>query len=221
MIMGYDNRFERFTTDLSAYDSSIQAILITIAFEEIRDMFPKSRRIDKDFKAIVKTFINTPIIMPDGYVYVKNKGVPSGTSFTNIIDSLVNGGVGFSVLSENNIEYNINTQSILGDDSTYSIDPRYCRTEDMADMFGKGYAEYGLVCHPDKCLIGSYYLGRLWDIRRGVSKEPEKPFERLFLPERNRYYQKGTHPENTATATFQCLGNELLGDCIGTYGSKI
>jgi len=90
--------------DWNKFDKTIPAWLIRDAFSilaecfdfskiqshtgEIRDVDPL--RTKKRWNRVVDYFINTPFRMPDGHRFEKHAGVPSGSAWTNIIDSIVN-----------------------------------------------------------------------------------------------------------------------------------
>lgn len=44
----------------------------------------------KAFDNIIEYFIHTPVLLPNGRLVTKHHGVPSGSHFTNLIDSIVN-----------------------------------------------------------------------------------------------------------------------------------
>jgi hypothetical protein len=93
-----------FVGDWSKFDSSIPAWLIRDIFNEMYHWYDFSHVIDSEQKIwpanaeqsirrywkLVNYFINTPIRLPDGSRYRKNYGVPSGSMFTNIIDTFIN-----------------------------------------------------------------------------------------------------------------------------------
>nr|UUV42356.1 MAG: putative RNA dependent RNA polymerase [Hattula partiti-like virus] len=89
--------------DFSAFDQTIPAWLIRIAFDILEECFDihtveevngerktDAITISREWKAIRDYFINTPIRMEDGTRFKKTGGVPSGSCFTNLVDSIVN-----------------------------------------------------------------------------------------------------------------------------------
>lgn len=91
------------SVDYSAFDSSIPAWMIRDSFSIIREKFDFSKmqvgdaivevdveEQENQFRKMVHYFINTPIRNSDGRRFQKDHGVPSGSMFTNIIDTMVN-----------------------------------------------------------------------------------------------------------------------------------
>lgn len=90
--------------DWSKFDKRVPAWLIRDAFEIMLQCFQLNKVLCNDdhkwdvdpektkrrWKKIVNYFINTPFILPSGERYRKEGGVPSGSTFTNIIDTIVN-----------------------------------------------------------------------------------------------------------------------------------
>jgi len=88
--------------DFSKFDTKVPAWLIRVAFDILRqnitwDTFrgePVSKHDRQKWRnvwdAMVWYFINTPILMPDGRMFRKRRGVPSGSWWTQMIDSVVN-----------------------------------------------------------------------------------------------------------------------------------
>ena len=82
------NRYHWVSLDYSSYDATIPSWLIDDAFVMIKKLFPKSSRDVIDW--INHQFVHTTFVDYRGNVRQKHKGVPSGSYFTQIIDSIVN-----------------------------------------------------------------------------------------------------------------------------------
>ena len=79
------------SVDESRFDSNVTTWLINIAFDILKDniIFPDEMS-RHAFSYSLEFFIHTPVIMPDGKMWLKHTGVPSGSFFTSMIDSIVN-----------------------------------------------------------------------------------------------------------------------------------
>lgn len=110
--MGYiDDMFTRMgpraraaMMDWSKFDKQVPAWLIRDAFSIMYESFRTDVVQDSDglywpvnpditnnrWKKVIDYFINTPFRLPNGERYRKKSGVPSGSGFTNIIDSIIN-----------------------------------------------------------------------------------------------------------------------------------
>jgi hypothetical protein len=77
--------------DWSKFDTSVEPWEINLAFDLLARIidFPDDDSEDA-FEFIRILFINRKIAAPDGHIYFKSRGVPSGSYFTMIIDSIVN-----------------------------------------------------------------------------------------------------------------------------------
>jgi len=75
--------------DFASFDSQVLARFISRSFSILRSCFDLSAEEHKIFDFIVDYFIHTPILLYDR-VAVKHRGVPSGSYFTQMIDTMVN-----------------------------------------------------------------------------------------------------------------------------------
>jgi len=123
--------------DISQFDQTVQPWFIRQAFDILKQNIEwatwygkpvspaQQRRWSNVWKTLEWYFINTPMAAPDGVLYRKSLGVPSGSWFTQLVDSIVNFMyvkfaslyLGFKVLS----------LKVLGDDSA-------AKTSTLADV---------------------------------------------------------------------------------------
>jgi hypothetical protein len=148
------SRFNRrdviMTLDFSSFDSTVPAFLIRDAFKILRNLFQLDDREEKYWDFIVDYFINTPIMMY-GTVRQKHRGVPSGSCFTNIIDTLCNMIICYYTASL--FEFSISDDSNwMGDDAyVVIVSHRIGSKISCSSDFQIGSSHFGMVCNPDKC----------------------------------------------------------------------
>jgi hypothetical protein len=87
--------------DFSSFDTGVPPWLIRVAFDIIRQNVdwlnwrgkPTTKRTRQKWRNVwdgmIWYFINTPILMPDGRMFRKHHGVPSGSYWTQLVDSVV------------------------------------------------------------------------------------------------------------------------------------
>jgi hypothetical protein len=106
--------------DWTAFDASVQPYEIELAFNLLQTMivFPttESRLVFEYCKAL---FMKRKLLSPDGSIYMRYSGVPSGSYFTHIVDSIINWIRIQYLLSTNNIRYT--TILTHGDDGFVEI----------------------------------------------------------------------------------------------------
>lgn len=83
-----------FAADLKSFDSSVHEWLIRQAFNTLRTHFPNMNQEDTEiWNKLIDEFINTKFIMPDGAIYQKDGGIPSGSFFTQLIGSIISASI--------------------------------------------------------------------------------------------------------------------------------
>lgn len=200
---------ESVTIDYSSYDQSISNWLIYDAFDIIKSMFrPFSDDEQKVFDTIVNDFINKAFIDINGNILYSNKGVPSGSMFTQIIDSIVN----MLMIKTYLISKGISSYDclIMGDDNV--IFTRY--PLDLHDLSGYLKHNFGIDMNPAKCSQAGWkvkevqFLSRTWR-DEGEWRTPEVLISKLLYPETFRNYDKwGFTPKHIIKAYFDTF---LLG----------
>jgi len=111
------NKLSIVSIDFSAYDASVKPYLIREAFLYIKLLYQKEFHPDID--RICERFISIGIVTPEGIMRGEH-GVPSGSTFTNEIDSIVQYLIAMSYPHENLKHF-----QIQGDDGLYACkDPK-------------------------------------------------------------------------------------------------
>jgi hypothetical protein len=139
MLLGKSDEEIVYSVDFTAYDASISPALSHAAFDFIGTYFQPS---DRDLiDLIADRFVNIPIMTPRGEI-IGTHGVPSGSTFTNAVDSLV------QRFAANDFAYDKRYQ-IQGDDGIYII-----KSSDREPL-EKAFDDYGLKINTDKAAVFS------------------------------------------------------------------
>jgi hypothetical protein len=176
--------------DYSKYDSTIPKTLIKEAFRILQTWFTHADVETYGWDTVVKYFITTPIVMPDGHLYTgKNHGVPSGSYFTQMIDSVVNVALMYAIRSRFGFDFKPTSLYVLGDDVIVSV-------RGSVDLTAwKQYVEkFGLIIHDDaKTEVGvTHFLGAYWE--KGKPDVPlEQVLDKSVFPESFRDYGGEPH----------------------------
>lgn len=170
--------------DYSGFDGSLSGLLINSGFSILRGMLDLGPELDRQWKAVVAYFITSPILCPDQRVYYgRRHGVPSGSMFTQMIDTVCNMIIIEYVALRLNAE--IGHYYVVGDDSIVQLftDVTLTQIVDAASELGIRvnptksellYAPTGADIH----FLGHTYANGLPE--RAVSES----FQRLLTPER-------------------------------------
>lgn len=213
-ISSYMTKRYVYTLDYSKYDMTIPRTFILEAFKILSTWFSDEDKELLDWKLMVYNFIYTPIVMPDGNVYYgKNHGVPSGSYFTQLIDSIINVAIIMAISKKFGLHVNADNVFVLGDDSIFTS---YTWLD--TKLLSKWVKErYGIIIHPEKSeLIDTHmcrvfhYLGKYWHL--GVPHRPESEvLSRIISPERRQRLSWKTVEQ--AEASNALLLTRLLAYC--------
>ncbi len=157
--------------DYSKFDSTIPAVLIRKAFKILRSWFRPEDTQGWGWDNIISYFVNTPIVMPDGHIYKgKKHGVPSGSFFTNLADSIVNTMVIFASLKEMGHDLHWRNIFVMGDDSIFPLD---CVID--TEVLAQKLAKYNIKLNIEKTVIGkAHFIGATW-----IYAQPHKKISEL------------------------------------------
>jgi len=146
------NGYYILSIDFSAYDNSIKKNLSDSAFLSI--MYCFQQKYQPYIALISKLFQQVPIVTPDG-IFTGDHGVPSGSTFTNEVDSIVQFGIARECLDIPHHEI----CQIQGDDGVHAcINPEAVKEH---------FRSYGLVVNDEKSYIAkdwAVYLQQLFHV---------------------------------------------------------
>lgn len=171
--------------DFSKFDSTISQTMIRQAFRILGTWFTEEDKEKYGWRTVIEYFIHTPIVMPDGHLYTgKNHGVPSGSYFTQIIDSIVNVAMMYALQYSCGMQFRSESLLVLGDDVIVQL---------KGNVELKRYSDYlasaGLNLHgEEKTVVGEcHFLGATW-----IKGKPHRPVKELvesaIFPESFRNY---------------------------------
>lgn len=178
------------SVDFKGFDTSVSPSLCTTVFEVILSLFQRTLENERDIKIISKNFTSMPIITPFR-LFKGEHGVPSGSTFTNEVDSLVQIGVARSS------DLVLDDCQVQGDDGLYIL-----KEDNKYDALIKHFEDYGLNLSKDKSSISKEYaifLQKLYHphFRKGNGDIPGiystyRALLRLCYPEREPEFAKIT-----------------------------
>lgn len=174
----------RYSLDFSGFDSSIHAEFIDFAFQVLSTHFIFSDEERDAWNKVINYFIHTPIMLPNRQVWVKHHGVPSGSYFTQMIDSIVNYlAVNYAWIKLSGLAVPEDRVLVLGDDSIIG-QSRYVALSTLVHSM----SEMGLKLNADKTGVSRFgdgdphFLGHFW--WKGMPNRPLREIAvRLCFPE--------------------------------------
>lgn len=140
-------------SDWSKFDKTIPPWLIRDAFEILEGLIDfsavhRSAHEKRRFKKLVDYFVETPIRTCKGERFLVTGGVPSGSCFTNIIDSIINCIVTRFLVFQTTNAFPVG-EIFLGDDGVFIVDGFAC-LEDIASLAIK---YFGMILNVDKSYV--------------------------------------------------------------------
>lgn len=168
------NTRHHLSIDYSKFDSSVSPLFIRHAFNAFRSWFDGKElvygnyTVSEVFDLIEGYFIHTPLVMPNRdkkyptLVLGKKGGVPSGSYFTQLVDSFTNAALIFAVSSKFQLGLKDENVNVLGDDCLVFIN----REIDLG-LVSNYVRKLGFKMNPAKGSSGPSnsrieYLGRQW-----------------------------------------------------------
>jgi len=182
-----------YSLDFSKFDSSVPARMIDDAFRVARTHLDLNEKELNLWRKYTNDFIHSRIIAPDGNVYQKHKGVPSGSAFTSIIDSIVN-LILVSYMWEKVTGHSLPHDRVLimGDDVVVGSNSYITKSQ-----LAQAASDLGFVLSVEKTVIkdreresqhytqGVHFCGQWWF--RGQPHRPEHELiQRMVFPEKHR-----------------------------------
>jgi hypothetical protein len=185
-ITGIENMGTRVSLDFSGFDATVSDHLIDVAFNILSTHFVSFDEEEKRAWSTVRGyFTRTPIAMPDGNMYVKRRGIPSGSYFTQLVDSIVNFiAVQYAFLRAHDISIHQEKMLVLGDDCVLG-----CPVEPDVNALVRAFSEMGLQLNQDKTEVSREgspvsFLGHTWN--RGIKYRPVVELvKRAVYPEKH------------------------------------
>lgn len=190
-----------YSIDQSQFDACVSPLFIRYAFNAFRTWFNLDDKVYADvtveqvFKIVENYFITTPIVMPSEGKYPvmvtgKRGGVPSGSYFTQLVDSFTNVALLMACSSRFGLNLKDSNVCVLGDDGLFFCND--ARLETLLNEMGQFVSSFGFKLNASKSECGLTtadvpYLGRHW--RNGFPIRQMRELTRGALyPEKFRRY---------------------------------
>lgn len=203
-----------YSIDYSSFDQTLSNWLIREAFEVIRYLFANNLTDYENqlLDVIIHDFINKVFVCYEGDV-VSHKGVPSGSMWTQIVDSVCNLLMIYTYFDYLGIDSDC---IVMGDDNLMFTRENYS-PDFMTNLASYLYKLFGVVINAEKSSGGTVdsdpeFLSRYWT-KYGRWRHPNSLLSRIAYPERYRNYSSEVTPQHVILAfclSYNCGMNELI-----------
>lgn len=178
---GYDTKF---SIDYSGFDASLGTQMIGIAFSILSKGLQLNEQEQRVWERVQTFFSTSPFLAPDGTVYKGRRGgVPSGSMFTQLIDSVCNAvAIEYALRLEGIKNYRY---MVYGDDSWTILQSREV-PQKLLERIKTHVGSLGLKMNVDKTAYAKpfeaiTFCGH-YDIKRG--RPLQECIDKLCYPER-------------------------------------
>jgi hypothetical protein len=177
--------------DYSKFDGSISSTLIHLAFGIIEENFEMSEREAAVWNKVKTYFITCPVLLPNGQLLLgKRHGVPSGSAFTQLVDSIVNAiCIQYAILK---LGVRTSRFYVMGDDSIIGV--RFFKPN--VQQWANAISELGITVNLEKSRVirstdDPYFLGHHW-ARLVGERDRNETWTKILTPERvDRRWKQG------------------------------
>lgn len=183
----------KFSIDYSGFDASLGTQMIGIAFNILSQILILDEQQQKVWERVQTYFTTCPFLAPDGLVYKGRRGgVPSGSMFTQMIDSICNAvAIEYAMICEGVSDYRY---LVYGDDS-WTVLVTGEEPQGLLERVRTHVGELGLEMNVEKTeyavpsepivFCGHYDIRRGRPLQDAIDKMcyPERPSETLHTRE--------------------------------------
>lgn len=105
--------------DFSSFDATVPSALIDEAWDILFEILAIDENASIVFNYCKRLNTNTPVLMPDGRLFMVTRGIPSGSYFTQLIGSVVNLLIIHTL--QIHMSGTVHTTFVMGDDSIFAM----------------------------------------------------------------------------------------------------
>jgi hypothetical protein len=153
--------------DWARFDSTVLENAMAASFCLLRTSFPRSKKIDKIFLFIMSGVIYKNVALSQRFIYKITRGVPSGSPFTSILDTMCNWVCLNYVLRKESLfgvsgpdDYKL---AVAGDDTLIAFtNPDTFKLEDASYVSERFKALTNLQCEPEDMNLEDWFGGELF-----------------------------------------------------------